>query len=128
MSDKKTKQLGMNPSTAAGRLVKDILYKFVVDTNQNACYHCSEEMSRDTFSIEHMTPWLDSEDPKGLYFDLANIGFSHQRCNSSAARSGVRKYDTPEQANEAKLKQSRERRKAIYTPEQRSERYKSTGH
>ena len=125
---KKQQQLGMNPSTAAGRLVKDILYKFVVDTGQNACYHCGSQMSRETFSIEHKEPWLDSDDPKGLYFDLDNISFSHQSCNSSAARSGVRKYETPEEARQAQLKQSRERRKAIYDPAQRSERYQTTGH
>lgn len=125
---KKQQQLGMNPSTAAGRLVKDILYKFVVDTGQNACYHCGEQMSRETFSIEHKEPWLDSENPLGLYFDLENISYSHQSCNSGAARSAKRKYETPEEANQAKLKQSRERRKAIYDPTQRSERYKTTGH
>ena len=125
---KKQQQLGMNPSTASGRLVKDILYKLIVDTNQNTCYHCGEQMDRDTFSIEHKTPWLDSIDPVGLYFSLDNISFSHQSCNSGAARSAKRKYETPEEANQAQLKKSRERRKEIYDPIQRSERYKTTGH
>lgn len=120
---KKQLQLGMNPSTAAGRLVKDILYRFVVDTGQNACYHCGLQMSRETFSIEHKEPWLDSDDPKGLYFDLENIGFSHQSCNSSAARQ-TRTRVSPETT----LQRSRDRRRESYDPAKRNERYKTTGH
>jgi len=37
-------------------------------------------------SIEHITPYLDSDDPKKLFFDLNNIAFSHLKCNSGAAR------------------------------------------
>lgn len=125
---KKQQQLGMNPSTASGRLVKDVLYSLVVKTDQNNCFHCGFPMSRETFSIEHKVPWLDSEDPLRLFFDLENISFSHQACNSSAARSGVKKYATREEAQQAKLKQSRERRKAIYDPSHRSQRYQNTGH
>lgn len=83
MSDKKKIQLGMNPSTASHRLVKDLLWSFVSKQN---CYRCDQEMSRDSFSIEHIEPWLDSDDPVGLYFNIDNISFSHLSCNSSAAR------------------------------------------
>ena len=89
MSDKKKMQLGMNPSTAANRLVKDLLWNFIETTGQDACCKCGEPMSRETFSIEHVTPWLDSDDPVGLYFDLGNIGFSHLSCNiEDRRRSG----------------------------------------
>lgn len=83
--EKKKKQLGMNPSTASGRLVKDILWSFIVDTEREKCFHCGEPMTRETFSIEHKIPWLDSEDPIGLFFDLDNISFSHHSCNCAAA-------------------------------------------
>lgn len=83
---KKTLQLGMNPSTASGRLVKDILFDFV-DKSGAICHQCGEKMTRDTFSIEHKVPWLDSEDPVSLYFDLDNIAFSHLICNTKASRN-----------------------------------------
>ncbi|AZV02113.1 hypothetical protein Arno162_71 [Pectobacterium phage Arno162] len=84
--DKKTQQLGMNPSTASGRLVKDILFKLINELGRNVCYQCGKEMLREDFSIEHKTPWLDSDKPKELFFDLANIAFSHHSRNVSAAR------------------------------------------
>ncbi len=125
---KKQNQLGMNPSTASGRLVKDVLYSLVVQTDQNNCYQCGLPMSRDTFSIEHKEPWLDSEDPLGLYFDLNNISFSHHSCNVAAARK-VRKHETPEDSKEAHLKTSRDWKKnnRVYDPEERRQRYKRMG-
>ena len=38
----------------------------------------------DEFSVEHKIPWLDSDDPIGLFFSLDNIAFSHHSCNSGA--------------------------------------------
>lgn len=86
MSDKKKEQLGMNPSTASGRLVKDLLWSLILKTNQHLCCKCGLEMTRETFSIEHIEPWLDSDDPVKLYFDLDNISFSHLSCNISDTR------------------------------------------
>jgi len=83
--DKKAQQLGMNPSTASGRLVKDILFN-LIDKHGEVCYHCGESMNRDDFSIEHIKPWLDSEAPKELFFDMDNIAFSHLKCNIKAGR------------------------------------------
>lgn len=128
MSDKKKIQLGMNPSTASHRLVKDVLWSLIVKTGQSTCCKCGESMSRETFSIEHVIPWLDSDDPVGLYFDLDNISFSHHGCNVSDARNAKKKYETKEEAYAAKLKSSRERRKASYSPEKRRDRYKTTGY
>jgi hypothetical protein len=82
---KKALQLGMNPATASGRLVKDTLFRLAVSTGHK-CFQCGEELTRETFSIEHMEPWLDSEDPKGNFFDQGNIAFSHLSCNRAAAR------------------------------------------
>ncbi len=83
--DKMKEQLGMNPSTANGRLVKDLLYEFVKNADIK-CYRCNEDMTRETFSIEHIIPWIDSPNPVLLYFDINNISYSHRSCNSAAKR------------------------------------------
>jgi hypothetical protein len=85
-NNKKKKQLGMNPSAANYKLTKDILWNFILETNKNKCHQCGEEMSRETFSIEHIIPWLDSDDPKDKFFNMNNISFSHLKCNCAAAR------------------------------------------
>lgn len=72
--------------------MKDVLWSLIVKTEQNNCCKCGEEMSRETFSIEHLEPWLDSEDPIGLYFELENIGFSHLRCNVEDRRIEKKEY------------------------------------
>jgi len=91
---KKQTQLGMNPSTASGRLVKDILFNFIEKSNIK-CFHCNIIMNRENFSIEHKIPWLDSKNPKELYFDLNNISFSHLKCNVAASRPSPPKHKHP---------------------------------
>ena len=83
---KKSIQLQENFSTASGRLVKDILWSLLVKNGQTSCFHCETQMTRDTFSIEHKIPWQDSQNPRELFFDIANISFSHKSCNCSKAR------------------------------------------
>jgi len=83
---RKIQQLKMNPSTASQKLVKDILYSFVIKLGLNNCFQCGDKMTRQDFSIEHKIPWLDSSDPVNLFFDLENISFSHHSCNVKAAR------------------------------------------
>ena len=119
---KKTEQLGMSVSTANGRLVKDLLFKLAIDAGHK-CHRCGDVLTRDTFSIEHKVPWLDSENPLGLYFDLDNIAFSHLSCNSGAARRPTKKYFTPEDKREADRLRSNRSSKKAYTPEKRRERY-----
>ena len=116
---KKADQLGMNPSSAQVRITRDILFKFVEEAG-HACFHCGEPLTRETFSIEHKVPWLDSEDPVGLFFDLDNIAFSHLGCNSRAARKPHKKYATRKEYVDAKNKRN-------YTPEKRRERYLRLG-
>lgn len=123
---KKQNQLGMNPSTASGRLVKDLLFKFVQDSHPN-CYRCGLPMTRETFSIEHKTPWLDSSDPVGLFFDLDNIGFSHHSCNVKSARKLNKVYNSKEEARQAELKRSREYRRKTYDAAIRAARYINEG-
>ena len=93
---KKQMQLGMNASTASHRLVKDLLFSFV-EKSGHVCHQCGKPMTRDDFSIEHKTPWLDSEKPQELFFDLNNIAFSHKWCNIAAARKPNKLELTPEE-------------------------------
>ena len=83
----KTKQLGIDPGTASNRLKKNLLFEFAKKLDMHWCYQCGAEIEDcDDFSIEHKTPWLHSEDPRGLFVDIDNIAFSHKSCNYSAAR------------------------------------------
>ena len=85
---KKEEQLGMATGTAANRLKKMILFSLLQETAKDKCYQCGEWIRDiDELSIEHVIPWLDSNDPVELYFDLDNIKFSHLSCNISARRS-----------------------------------------
>lgn len=121
MSDKKKLQLGMNPSTAAGRLTKDILWMLIVETGRDVCFRCSEKMSRETFSIEHKEPWLDSHNPVELYFDLDNISFSHLSCNCKETRQ------FKHSSEEARLEARRSANRKSWTKEKRREYYERSG-
>ncbi len=123
---KKAEQLGMNPSTARNRLLKSIVFQFIELSGQ-MCFRCDQVMSRDDFSIDHIEPWLDSEDPLKLYFDLENVTFSHHTCNSGAARHSHQKYFTVADKQAGRLQKQREWRQKNYTPEKRRERYLRTG-
>jgi|TARA_R100001463_G_scaffold63172_1_gene116129 hypothetical protein len=84
---KKTKQLRMNPSTASNRLKKLLLFDLAKKLKINWCYQCGAEIEyAGKMTIEHKTPWLDSEDPQKKFFELENIAFSHASCNYAAAR------------------------------------------
>ena len=86
-NERKSKQLGMNHATAANRLRKMILFKLIQEASLDNCYQCGERIENvENLSIEHTKPWLDSDDPVGLYFDLDNIAFSHLSCNASNGR------------------------------------------
>lgn len=83
---KKSEQLGMSVGTASNQLKKIILFDLIKQLNQNYCFQCKKEIDTEKeLSIEHKIPYLDSEDPKGLFFDLGNIAFSHLSCNVAAA-------------------------------------------
>ncbi len=84
---KKTEQLGMPFGTASHRLRKTILFSLVKKLKENYCFQCGAEIeNEEQLSIEHKVPYLDSEDPKNLFFDLDNIAFSHLNCNIGAAK------------------------------------------
>lgn len=120
----KSAQLGMNPSTASNRLVKDTLWRFVVLTGNDKCHRCGEPMERSNFSIEHKIPWIGSEDPAGHFFDQENVGFSHLECNVASSRRR-QKYETPDQARSAKRQWDKDNRP--YCPDRRKQQYSRTG-
>lgn len=92
-NEKKTDQLGMPIGTASNRLRKLIIFSLLKQTGKNFCFQCGAEIeSEKQLSIEHKIPWLDSENPISLFFDLENIAFSHLSCNSSAARPRETKH------------------------------------
>ena len=123
--NKQKLQLGMNPSTANSRLRMDLLFAFATATGHK-CHRCGKPLLREDFSIEHIKPWLDSDDPVGLYFDIENIAYSHQGCNSAAARR-PHKAATEEERYE-RLQANRKRSKAKnYTTERRHTQYIRTG-
>ena len=93
MSSKKQEQLGMNPATAATRLKKMILFRMAQRLGEDVCFRCGVKIDRiDQFTVEHKEPWLDSEDPTGLFFSLDNIAFSHSSCNTLNSRSRSTPY------------------------------------
>jgi hypothetical protein len=76
--------------TARNRLIKQLLFDFMTANNKNNCYQCGEIiLNPEDMSIEHITPWLDSDDPVKLFFDKQNIAYSHLSCNCTAARKGT---------------------------------------
>ena len=71
---KKTAQLGMPIGTASAKLRKSILFSILKKFSLNYCYQCSAEIAKEEeLSIEHKIPYLDSENPVKLFFDLENI-------------------------------------------------------
>lgn len=119
MSEKKSKQLELPFGTASSRLRKLIIFNLVKKVGENYCFQCSSEIETvDEFSIEHKIPWLDSENPKELFFSLDNIAFSHLKCNVNAHRRkpmshpSLKAYDKAGcRCDECKALQAEKRRK-----------------
>lgn len=84
---KKNKQLEMNASTASHRLRRNIMYHLAKKLGEHYCYQCGAEIeSVEDFTVEHKVPWIDSPNPRELFFSMDNIAFSHYSCNIGAAR------------------------------------------
>jgi hypothetical protein len=82
---KRSIQLGMSISTAVYQLQRRILFSFAGKLGLTLCFQCGREIETlAEFSIEHKEPWMDVS--PDLYWDLNNIAFSHNCCNSSKAR------------------------------------------
>ena len=77
--------LGISVGSAAHKLTRILLFKYVQQNHDDVCYRCGKKIETiETFSLEHKVPWLHS-DPK-LFWDLNNIAFAHRTCNTLAAR------------------------------------------
>jgi hypothetical protein len=121
----------MKYGTACNKLRKLILFTLVKETKRNICYQCKKEItSIDDFTIEHKIPWLDSLEPKKLFFSIDNIGFSHYKCNIRVARKINKKYATRNQRVRESSKRIRDRIRKT-NPELlrqiRREQYRRTG-
>jgi hypothetical protein len=89
-NEKKSEQLGMSYGKAGNILRKDIIFHLAHKAGMGDCFQCGKMIDDvDNFSIEHKVPWLDSEDPIGLYFSFDNIAFSHTHCNLKAKRNAT---------------------------------------
>lgn len=83
----KSDQLGLNHSTAQQMLRKKLLFHLVQKCGLDTCIRCGKPIiDSKSLSIDHIKPWLYSNDPAKLFFDVENIGFSHTFCNYSAKR------------------------------------------
>lgn len=86
-AEKQKDQLGMAISTARSRLLKTLLFRALVSSNDDTCYRCNGKIeSEDSMSMEHKIPWYNSENPIELFFDLDNVSFSHLSCNTKESR------------------------------------------
>lgn len=91
--NKKDEQLGMPHGTAQGKLRKLILFYLIKKLNLNICYRCNKQIETENeLSIEHKEPYLDTDNPVELFFDINNIAFSHLKCNVNAARPKKMKH------------------------------------
>lgn len=94
-NQKKQDQLGMPIGTATNRLKKSVLFSLLKKLDENICFQCNQVIDlEDDLSIEHKIPWLDSQNPVEMFFDLDNIAFSHLSCNIGSARRTFSKHGT----------------------------------
>lgn len=84
---KKANLLGMSPQVARTRLVRELLFAFIVETGKDVCYRCGKQLSLEDYTLDHVENWLGASDPVTAYFDVTNIRFSHHSCNSRARGS-----------------------------------------
>ncbi|MFK5710158.1 AP2/ERF family transcription factor [Lysinibacillus boronitolerans] len=89
----KSQTLGVNFHTACHHLRRLVLYNLAKLSGKLQCHQCNLYIdSIESFSIEHITPWVHSENPVELYFDINNISFSHRKCNYNTIRTSSVSY------------------------------------
>jgi hypothetical protein len=92
-------QLGVSIGTARCRLVRLIIFDFIIKTANNKCFKCLSPMTLEDFTIEHKKPWFNQNKASDLYFDLENISFSHAKCNrpdNPNWNNSSKRIDSPE--------------------------------
>ena len=131
-NERAKEQLGINLSTAQAKLRKQILWELLKELNKTKCFVCGEEMTQEDVSIEHIKPWLDEHNAKELFFNWANITFSHLSCNIKRKKL-TRKHGTVYMYDKYKCrcslcsKAKETKNKKFYTSEKRQERFKRLG-
>lgn len=89
-NSRKDRLLGQPHGTAAARLRKSLLFKYVLMAGEAICFRCGRQIDKlDELSIEHKQSWQRAADPVDAFFDLANIAFSHLACNIRSAQRHV---------------------------------------
>jgi len=81
------KRFGIAVSTARYQLLKNLLFKFLLETGKNSCFRCGETMTSKDFTLEHIKPWAWDNNALELFMDINNISFSHFRCNAGNTRT-----------------------------------------
>lgn len=95
-NERKSAALGMNASTAASNLRKQIIYHLAGVAGLLDCFKCGTHIGVDNFSIEHKVAWLNADDPKATFFDINNIAFSHLNpCNKRSGPLSTNKRGRP---------------------------------
>lgn len=129
MNEKKTDQLGIPYGTASHKLRKALMFSMAKELKKDICLHCKVAIENiDEFSIDHIVPWLDSNNPKELFYDLSNIAFSHIKCNISKARKPLKKYFTLHDRLEATKKLNRDAHRRNYCSKKRALKFKNKGY
>ena len=127
-NNRKDVLLGEPHGTAAHKLRKAIIFKYVQMMEHDTCYRCSKKIeSIDDLSIEHKTAWQSAPDPRAAFFDLSDIVFSHLKCNSAAAFQPRKKYFTAEDKRLAHNRSKNASKKRHYSPEKRRREWLEKG-
>ena len=134
---RKSLQLGMNYQTARMRLVRDLLWRELVNQGKDRCHICGDSMTRENFSVSHIDAWREAGDPLASFFDLDNVAYAHYDCNTSESiernrkscgtTAKYRKGCRCDKCKEAQSSYRKDHHKRTYDPEKRHERYKRLG-
>lgn len=94
----KNEFLGMNVGTATARLKKNLMFVMAQRLGEDVCYRCDNKIETpEEMSIDHKKSWLYVD--AGLFWDVANVGFSHRRCNKTDRPKLPKKHFPPEGMN-----------------------------
>lgn len=91
--EEKSKQLGMNVSTAMHKLRTKVLFHILKRHDDNICFKCRKKINTFTdLSIEHKKPWLYyPENNNRRFWYMSNIAFSHRKCNRPHRSGAIKK-------------------------------------
>lgn len=125
---RKSRLMGIPIGTASNRLRKDVMFMLVCRCGMGTCFRCGLPIeSAGELSIEHKDSWQASNDPLASFFDLANIAFSHLRCNILASSKPNKRFNSLAEKEAAYRGRRTELERARYTPERRRSKYLRCG-